>query len=56
MKRHEFQFDFFPNSPLLEICFNQCEMELEKKWQPARIIELGFFFFKFRYINFNYKK
>ena len=51
MKRHEFQFEYFPNNPLIGIHFNQCEMQIEEKWEPARILELGFFIFKFRYIN-----
>ena len=56
MKRHEFQFDYFPNNPLIGIHFNQCEMQIEEKWEPARILELGFFIFKFRYINIRYRK
>ena len=55
MKRYELGFEPLPESPLIGLYIEQCEIQLQnKKWNPSIKIQLGFLFFKiiFTYINF----
>jgi hypothetical protein len=55
MKRYELGIEPLPQSPLIGLYIEQCEIQLEgKEWNPAIKIQLGFLFFKisFTYINF----
>ncbi len=56
MKRYEFQFETLPNSPLIGLYINQCDIQIEGgEWNPAIKIELGFLFFKINFIYIDFK-
>ncbi len=51
MKRHQFFFEFFPQTSLLGLSIGQFETQWEdsKEWMPTFRIELGFIFFTLSY-------
>ena len=51
MKRFSFGVEVLPDSPLLGIYMQQCEVQFVKKWSPAIIISFGFLFFN-TFINY----
>ena len=58
MKRYEFQFEPFPNSPLIGLYINQCESNFDDNiWHPTIKVELGFYFLKLTLfiLNLNHK-
>ena len=51
MKRHQFYFEFLPQSSLLGLCISQFESQFKNDptWHPTFRIELGFIFFTISY-------
>jgi hypothetical protein len=51
MKRHQFYFEFLPQSCLLGLCISQYESQLpnDTYWYQTFRIEIGFIFFTLSY-------